>query len=416
MKKVFLFTVSICLVAALLIFSGATGRGPEASNIKAVPSAKATDSASPAPEERVLQIGVPLSLTGSGSTDDARVLLGLKYAHSIAPTVDIGGVTYKVELVETNDNGTKSGAEAAAQSLTGKKVSAVIGSFASANAVSTLSVYDKAGIPALSLCCSNVDAGKDGQLFFRLSGTDMLFGGAAASLAQSLEKHNAAVLVDDADSASQALGAAFTEAFQKLGGSCQSYRFTSGKKDYTALSQAIQKGGADLVFMASGAEDGQAFLRQARKEGVLCPIIGPAGWDAGLLLSDADYYSDDVYAIADYDGCGTDQVSTGFAARFSAWVHDGNDASVKNGGSTYASSYSALGYDAYMLLLKAFRTAGVTDAKAVADALRKTDYKGVTGAFSFDKTGNVSRTAAFVKTVDRKTAKFDLVKSISIGG
>lgn len=416
MKKAFLFTVSICLVAALLIFSGATGRGPEASNIKAVPSAKDTDPASPSPAESVLQIGVPLSLTGPGSTDDARVLLGLKYAHSVAPTVEIGGVTYKVELVETNDNGTKAGAEAAALSLTGKKVSAVVGGFASANVASSLSIYDKAGIPALSLCCSNADAGKDGQLFFRLSGTDTLFGGAAASLAQSLEKHNAAVLVDGADSSSQALGAAFTEAFQKLGGSCQNYSFTSGKKDYTALSQAVQKSGTDLVFMVSSAEDGQAFLRQARKEGVLCPVIGPAGWDAGLLLSDADYYSDGVYAIAGYDGCGTDQVSTDFAARFSAWVHDGKDASVKNGGSTYASSYSALGYDAYMLLMRAFRTAGTTDAKTVADALLKTDYSGVTGAFCFGKTGNVTRTAAFVKTIDRQTAKFDLVKSISIGG
>lgn len=416
MKKALLFIVSVCLVAALLIFSGASGRGPEATNIKGVQTAKATESASPSQAENVLKIGVPAALTGTGSTDDARILLGLHYARSVSPTVEIGGVTYKVELVETDTGGTKAGAENVAKILSEKKVAAVIGSFASGNAQASLPLFDKAGIPTLALCCTNAEAGRDNALFFRLSGTDTLYGGAAANLAQSLEKRSAAVLTDSTDVSSQALGQAFTEAFQKLGGTCKSFSYISGKKDYAALAQAVQSSGANVVFMASGAETGEDFLREARRQGVLCPVIGPAGWDAGLLLSDADYYSDSIYAVADYDGCGTDRVSSDFAARFSAWVHDEKDASVKNGGSTYASSYSALGYDAYMLLLKAFRSAGSTDAKAISEAIHKTDYSGVTGAFSFDKSGNAMRTTTCVKTIDRKSARFDLVKSISVGG
>ena len=172
--------------------------------------------------------------------------------------------------------------------------------------------------------------------------------------------------------------------------------------------------GADVVFMVSSAEDGEAFLRLARKSGVVCPVIGPSSWDAGLLLSDADYYSDNVYVIADYDGCGTEQVSAGFASRFSAWAGDNKDVRLKNGGSTYASSYSALGYDAYMLLVKAIKSAASTEPAAISDALLKMSYSGVTGTLAFDG-GRTGRTLTYVKQLDRDTGRFTLIKTIEIG-
>ena len=413
MKKAILFSLSVCLIAALLIFSGSTDRGSEATNIKT--AVAASPSASAAPAENVIRVGVPATMTGLGTSDDARVLLGLQYAHSVSPSVEIGSTTYKIELVKQDDGGTAAGAQSAAQALKKAGVSAVIGSFRTKSAADALPLYDKAGIPALALCCADPDAGKDAASFFRLGAGTPLYGGAAASLAQSLDKHSAAVLVEKTDTASQALGKAFETAFTALGGSCKEYAYTAGRKNDSSLAQAIQQSGADVVFMASGAEDGEAFLRLARREGVLCPVIGPSSWDAGLLLSDADYYSESVYAIADYDGCGTDEVSSGFASRFSAWAGDAKNAKLQNGGSTYASSYSALGYDAYMLLLSAIKTAGSTDPQAITDALRKTQYSGVTGTVSFGKDGSAVRTLACVKELDRKAARFDLLKTVQVG-
>lgn len=408
MKKALLFMFSICLVAALLIFSGSTDRSSGVSNIN---TAKASASASPSPETNVIRIGVPASVTGPGSTDDARVLLGLRYAHLVAPTLDIGSTTYKIDLVETDDSGTQAGAAAAAKSLVSANVSAVIGSFASAGERAALPTYKKAGLPTLALCGTAQDA-DSGAL--SLAAPASLTGSAAASLAQSLGRHNAAVLTDSADASSQVLGKAFVEAFTKLGGSCTEIAFSAGKKLDQQAVQAVESAGADVVFMVSSAEDGEAFLRLARKSGVVCPVIGPSSWDAGLLLSDADYYSDNVYVIADYDGCGTEQVSAGFASRFSAWAGDNKDVRLKNGGSTYASSYSALGYDAYMLLVGAIKSAASTEPAAISDALLKMSYSGVTGTLAFDG-GRTGRTLAYVKQLDRDTGRFTLLKTIEIG-
>ena len=115
MKKAILFSLSVCLIAALLIFSGSTDRGSEATNIKT--AVAASPSASAAPAENVIRVGVPATMTGLGASDDARVLLGLQYAHSVSPSVEIGSTTYKIELVKQDDGGTAAGAQSAAQAL-----------------------------------------------------------------------------------------------------------------------------------------------------------------------------------------------------------------------------------------------------------------------------------------------------------
>ncbi|MGI5979026.1 MAG: ABC transporter substrate-binding protein [Oscillospiraceae bacterium] len=412
MKKALLFTLSICLVAALLIFSGSSDRGSEATYMSTAPSA--SSNVSPSPEENTIRIGVPASLTGPGSTDDARVLLGLRYAHSVTPTVDIGSTTYKLELVETDDAGTDSGAQSAAAALSKGGVTAVIGPFLSQSAREALPAYAKADLPVLSVCGAEDTASSNS--FFSLAPSVSLSGRAAAGLAQSLDRHSAAVLSDNTDSSSQALAKAFVEAFTALGGACTEIPFTAGKKLDLVSIQAIEQCRADIVFMASSAEDGEAFLQLARKNGILCPVIGSSAWDAGLLLSDADYYSDNVYVVADYDGCGDEPVSAGFASRFSAWTGDGENTKRKNGGSTYASSYSATAYDAYMLLVGAIKSAASTDPAAVTDALRQTSYNGVTGPVAFDKGGRAARTVTYIKQLDADTGRFALLKTIEIGG
>ena len=412
MKKVLLFALSICLCAALLIFSGSSNRGSEASNTVETKVSQATVSASPSPETNVIRIGVPASLTGPGSTDDARFLLGLRYAHSVDPSIDIGSTTYKIELVEADDSGTAAGAKSAAKFLQKKGLTAVIGSFETQRAQSALPEYEQLKLPVFALCGDGISAGN----VRTLGSSNALAGGAAASLAQSLGKTHAAVVTDPADTASQALGKAFEYAFAKLGCSSTELTFAAGKKNDTALAQAVQSSGADVVYMVSGAEDGEVFLRQAHEAGLTCPIIGPSSWDAGLLLADAGSLPDEVYVVADYDGCGSDQVSAGFASRFSAWAKDAKDAELKNGGCTYASSYSALGYDAYMLLLDAIKSAASADPKAVGEALKTVDYTGVTGTLSFDKSGSAARTVACIKKLNRFAGSFELLRTVEIGG
>ena len=58
-------------------------------------------------------------------------MLGMQYANAVQPTVEIGGETYKVELVYADNGSSTDKAPSAAQQLVSEGVSVVLGSYGS---------------------------------------------------------------------------------------------------------------------------------------------------------------------------------------------------------------------------------------------------------------------------------------------
>ncbi|HAX30793.1 MAG TPA: amino acid ABC transporter substrate-binding protein, partial [Oscillibacter sp.] len=81
------------------------------------------------------KIGVFEPLSGDSASGGKKELLGMQYANSETPTIDLNGETYTIELV-TSDNGSSSDkAPSAASDLVAKGVSLVLGTYGSSAAM-----------------------------------------------------------------------------------------------------------------------------------------------------------------------------------------------------------------------------------------------------------------------------------------
>ena len=77
-------------------------------------------------------------------------------------------------------------------------------------------------------------------------------------------------------------------------------------------------------------------------------------------------------------------------------------------------AFAALGYDSVYMLRDAIKAAGSTDAKAVRDALKKTNSDYVTGRLSFDEKRNPVKSAVMVEIVKGADGKLTSVYKATV--
>ena len=70
------------------------------------------------------------------------------------------------------------------------------------------------------------------------------------------------------------------------------------------------------------------------------------------------------------------------------------------------STFAAEGYDTVYLYKQAVEAAGTTEWAKVIDALKKVEFKGVTGSFTYDENNNPIKTAKMIR-IENGEYKFD---------
>jgi len=103
----------------------------------------------------VVKIGIYEPASGSNGAGGKQEALGIKYANSIQPTVDIGGKTYKVELVSVDNQSSNDKAPSAAAELVSAGVSVVLGSYGSGVSIAAAPTFEQAGVSAIGIACTN---------------------------------------------------------------------------------------------------------------------------------------------------------------------------------------------------------------------------------------------------------------------
>ena len=94
--------------------------------------------------EKVVKIGVFEPASGDSGAGGKKEMLGMQYANQETPTVEIGGETYKVELVYSDNGSDSAKAVSAASKLVNEKVSIVLGSYGSGVSIAASDTF-KAG-------------------------------------------------------------------------------------------------------------------------------------------------------------------------------------------------------------------------------------------------------------------------------
>ena len=362
----------------------------------------------------VIRIGVFEPSTGDNGAGGKQEILGIQYANSLRPTVNIGGVEYKVELVIEDNQSVTDKAVSAAQSLVSKNVSVVLGSYGSGVSMAGGDVFAQAQVPAIGISCTNPNVTLLCDYYWRICFLDPFQGTVMANYAKELGATKAYVLTMLGEDYGVGLGKYFVQAFKALGGEVIEENFTEGTSDFTGLLNNAVAGGCDVIFAPSSTTYAALIIDQAAAMNISFPILAGDTWENSAILEAAKGKNIKVYCSTFFDENDENATAASFVSGFKAWLNADSGNLSNNGGNDIVAAVSALGFDGYNVALAAIEKAGSADPAAIAAALPGVTWEGVTGAISFDENGDANKDMAYIKFANPETGAFDFVKTQTV--
>ena len=356
--------------------------------------------------ENVVKIGVFEPASGDSGAGGKQEILGMQYANSVQPTVDIGGETYQVELVYADNGSSTDKAPSAAQQLVSAGVSVVLGSYGSGVSIAGSQYFADAGIPAIGVTCTNPQVTAGNSHYFRICFLDPFQGTVLANYAfKELGAKTAYCLAELGNDYDVGLCYYFQKAFEEMGGTVISDTFPTGNSDFTSYLSNATAIGADVFFCPVSIAYSSQIISQAAGQNVTYPILGSDTLDNNKVAEAAKGTNVKVIITTFYQEGGSPEFDEGFKA----WLNSDSEYLTNNGGNDMISAVRVMGYDAYFTALESLKAAGSTDSKAVMAAMPGVKYTGVTGEIAFDETGDAIRDSAYIKSVNTETGAWDFV-------
>ena len=362
--------------------------------------------------DKVVKIGVFEPASGDSGAGGKQEMLGMQYANLETPTVEIGGETYKVELVYADNGSSTDKAPSAAQQLVSSGVSVILGSYGSGVSIAGSEYFKEANIPAIGVTCTNPQVTAGNSHYFRVCFLDPFQGTVLANYAYSelgaTVAYSLGELGNDYD---QGLCTYFGQAFEALGGTVIHEDFPTNTADFTSYLTNAANYGASVFFCPVSIAYSTQIVQQAASQGAAFPILGGDTLDSNVVSNAAKGTNVDVVVTTFYQEGANEAFDTGFKA----WLGEDSEAMTNNGGNDIIAGVTAMGYDAYYVALETLKAAGSTDSKAVMEALPGVTYDGVSGHIEFDETGDAVRNAAYVKKVNTETGDWEFVTEQTVG-
>ena len=403
MKKFLALALSCSL--ALTALAGCSGSGTGSGS--GTPGSSAPESG-----DKVVTIGIFEPASGDNGAGGKQEVLGMKYAHDVQPTVEIGGETYQVELAIVDNQSSNDKAATAASELVSKGCSVVLGSYGSGVSIAGSDTFKNAGIPVIGVTCTNPQVTEGNTHYFRICFLDPFQGTVLANFAvDNFQAQTAYTLSKQGDDYSGGLCYYFKEAFEAKGGTVVAAEFPEGTSDFTSYVTAAKNAGADVFFAPVSTEAAALIIDNAATQGLGMPIMAGDTWDSNVITGAAQGKDVEVYVTTFYQEGG----NADFDAGIKEWINANADAKTNNGGNDMISAVTAMGYDAYFTALEAIKAAGSTDPAAVLEALPGVSHEGVSGLIEFDDIGDAKRDSAFIKTANTEAGAWDFVKVQTVG-
>ena len=388
MKKIIAIALALVMVFALCACGSSSAPA-------------ASDSSAAASGEKVVKIGVFEPQSGQNAAGGKKEILGIEYANSLYPTLEINGETYKVELVYADNASDAAKAPSAAQLLISQDVSVVVGTYGSGCAIAAGDLFAEAKIPAIGTSCTNPQVTLGNDYYFRIAYIDPFQGAVMASYALKNGCKNCVVIVEAGDDYSAGFGNYFSEAMIAGGAKCSTVTFQSGETDFSTIMANIKAEGYDGIFAPVSIETAPLIINQARENGVDCQIMAGDTWDDISIAERAGENANGVFFSAFFDASDTsNEAGVEFVKGFREYVAADSTRIENNGGTSEAiSSVTPCGYDAYMAAYNALLKAQSLDGEAIRDALAGLEVEGlVTGDLKFDENGDAIKNYVAIKT------------------
>ena len=363
--------------------------------------------------ENTVTIGVFEPASGDNGAGGKQETLGVQYANSVQPTVEIGGKTYNVVVKYVDNESSNDKAPSAAAELVNAGCSIVLGSYGSGVSIAGGPTFEAAGIPAVGITCTNPQVTEGNTYYFRICFLDPFQGTVLANYAfNELGVTKAYCLNKLGDDYSGGLVKYFIDAFEGLGGECVHEEFPDGNSDFTSYVANAKAADCGVFFSPVSTEAAQLIIDQVVAQGASFPLLAGDTWDSNVILQAAKGKDVQVTVTTFYP----EGADANFDSSIKAWINGDSTNLANNGGDDTVAAVTAMGYDAYFFALAAMQKAGSTDPAKVMAALWDTEINGVTGPIALDKTnGDAIRNTAFVKQADTATGTWIALDPVTVG-
>ncbi len=392
MKKIIALVLVACMALALCACGGSSDKDSK---------------------EKVVKIGVYEPQSGKNGAGGKQEILGMQYANLKTPTVEIGGETYKVELVYADNESDDAKAVTAATDLISAGCAVILGSYGSSVAIAAAETFNSAGVAAIGVTCTNPQVTEGNDSYFRICFLDPFQGTVHANFAsEHFGAKTAYCLGELGNDYDQGLINYFTQAAEALGMKVVKGDFPENNSDFTSYLTTAKNEGADVIFAPCSIQYAQLIVEQAAAQGIDIPLLGPDTWDSNQILGAAQGKDIEIFVSTFYaEGADPD-----FEAGFKAWLNENSEALTNNGGNDLISAVSVMGYDAYHVALEAMKKAGSVDKADILAAVPGVTYTGVSGAIAFDEIGDAIRDSAFIKKANTENNVWDFVTAAKVEG
>ena len=333
--------------AAALSVSALAGCG-SSSTAASGSTATAGSTAASAAGDKVVKIGVFEPSTGDSASGGKKEMLGMQYANSETPTVEIGGETYQVELVYADNGSSTDKAPSAAAELVSQGVSLVLGSYGSGVSIAGGPVFDDAGLAAIGVTCTNPNVTAGNDYYYRICFLDPFQGTVLANFAK--DKFDAKVaycLGETGNEYDQGLIAYFTQAFEAAGGTVVTASFPTNNSDFSTYLNQAKSEGADVIFTPVSIAYATQILKQASALGIDAAFLGSDTLDDNMVLDAAKGTDLQLYVSTFYQEGGSPEFDEGVKA----YINSNSEALTNNGGNETIEAVTAMGYDGYYVAL-----------------------------------------------------------------
>lgn len=353
-------------------------------------------------ESDSIKIGGIFPLSGNVSVYGVECKNGIDLA--IEEINAAGGVNgKKFDLISEDDEGNPDKTVNAFQKLTTRDgVKIVIGSLTSGCTKAITSRAQTQKIIQVAPAATSPDITDAGDYIFRACFIDPFQGTVGGKFAaENLGAKNAAILYDIGNDYSVGLTENFERTFASLGGTIISKEsYATNDKDFNAQLTKIKNAAPDVLYLPDYYNVVSLIAKQARAQGINCPLVGADGWD-GLTANAGDEVLNGFYS----NHYAVDSTSPAVQKYVSAFRAKYNKA---------PNSFAALGYDSVYLLKDAIIKAGSTDTAAVKAALESIEGDYVTGHLSFDSKHNPVKAAVMLELVKNGDGKLDAVYKTTV--
>jgi branched-chain amino acid transport system substrate-binding protein len=250
-KTVFASAISLAVLLAISFLAVLACTG--ASGVPTIALSYTDQEAGALSNNSVITIGVAADLSGwvpdLGWPQANAVQLAVSQTNA-AGGIDLGGVTYTLNLAMADSMCDGSQAVTAANTLLNGGAVAVVGHTCSSASLSAQPIYDMAGVPMVAPSSTAIDLTEQGySTTFRTGSRDDAAAVWMATYFHQSLGMDAVAIVEWSDS--QGASDAFANTFAGLGGTITSRHTVTATDQYTATLTAIQAEDPDTVFYAA---------------------------------------------------------------------------------------------------------------------------------------------------------------------